>query len=301
MIIYKVTNSINGKLYIGQTTKSLDKRKAKHLSDANHLPIVPFHKALSKYGKDCFKWETLEECSSQEELKTKEQHWIKKLNTFGRNGYNMTKGGDCPPELSPKCRNSIGLQNSDKTIYTFKNVKTQEEYVGTRRELVKKFCLNNRNVQRLFSSNQSKHAGGWYLKIKGLPIAEKGIQHFGADKKSYTIVNYFTKKELSGTTRFLSKKTNIPLSYLCHLTQKVKVNYLCKGWYLKSRGAPTFVKPPLDRSVYTFKHKDGEVFVGEQRLFRKKFGIPSSSLSEVINKKRETPVLGWTLATNNVL
>ena len=62
-IIYKATNNINGKVYVGQTIFSLDNRRKEHirLSKAN-FPRYLFHRALKKYGEENFSWDILEEC-----------------------------------------------------------------------------------------------------------------------------------------------------------------------------------------------------------------------------------------------
>lgn len=95
-IIYKATNNINGKSYIGQTIKKLKCRKSIHINSMNNKNIrdTYFYKALNKYGKDNFTWEVLEECNSKEELDEMEFHYIKQYNTFNPNGYNLTYGGE---------------------------------------------------------------------------------------------------------------------------------------------------------------------------------------------------------------
>jgi len=91
-IIYSATNIINNKKYIGQSTFSLEKRKKEHL---NHLyqQKYTFQKAMKKYGVENFNWETIDHAHSQEELNNKEKFWIDYYNTYGRDGYNMTTGG----------------------------------------------------------------------------------------------------------------------------------------------------------------------------------------------------------------
>jgi len=112
-IIYKVTNTINNKVYIGQTVGSLHSRKAKHLSLANiEKPLNYFHKALKKYGIDSFKWEIIEYCDSKKELDDMEFHYIKQHDSF-RNGYNMTLGGE----------GSIGRKHSEETRLKMSNSK----------------------------------------------------------------------------------------------------------------------------------------------------------------------------------
>ena len=87
-VIYKATNILNGKSYIGQT-KNFKIRQAQHLKAKDDYS---FHRALRKYGSESFEWSILEECSN-DLLDDKEIYWISYYNTY-ENGYNMTKGGD---------------------------------------------------------------------------------------------------------------------------------------------------------------------------------------------------------------
>lgn len=86
MQIYKITNKINGKWYIGK--------------DASNRPYyfgsgVAIKNAISKYGKESFEKTIIEECSSLEELNIKEIYWISKTNAVeDPNSYNIAKGGE---------------------------------------------------------------------------------------------------------------------------------------------------------------------------------------------------------------
>lgn len=92
-IIYRFTNIVNGKSYIGKTTKSLSRRKTEHFSFDN--PRTYFQFAIKKYGKDSFKCDILKECFSEIELNESEIFYINFFKTSDINfGYNMTKGGD---------------------------------------------------------------------------------------------------------------------------------------------------------------------------------------------------------------
>lgn len=97
--IYKFTNLINGKSYVGQSI-NLDARYKSHLrgyKNINHPSYNSlFYKALRKYGIQNFKYEILyqKDDLTIEELNTLEQNFIKKYNSFGENGYNMNPGGD---------------------------------------------------------------------------------------------------------------------------------------------------------------------------------------------------------------
>jgi group I intron endonuclease len=93
MIIYKATNIINDKVYIGQTKNSLKIRKRKHINDMRKSNTY-FSNALNKYGSSKFVWEVIEDCESKEELDEMEFHYIKQYNSLKPNGYNMTLGGE---------------------------------------------------------------------------------------------------------------------------------------------------------------------------------------------------------------
>jgi len=93
-IIYKATNKVNGKIYIGQTIQSLDKRVYDHIYYAlNERDDMYFHRAIRKYSEENFIWEIIVECNSLEELNKTEIEMIEKYDAFG-NGYNLTDGGE---------------------------------------------------------------------------------------------------------------------------------------------------------------------------------------------------------------
>jgi group I intron endonuclease len=87
MIIYKTTNLINGKIYIGQDSKN----RPQYLGSGVYLK-----KAIKKYGKNNFIKEILEDSiSTKDILNLREIYWIKKFNSIDSNiGYNLTKGGN---------------------------------------------------------------------------------------------------------------------------------------------------------------------------------------------------------------
>lgn len=93
--IYKITNIINNKIYIGQTGKSIDVRFKEHLNEAFNLNTQrPLYKAMRKYGKDNFKIEIIEKVSLRD-LDNKECFYIKMYDCLAikGNGYNITYGG----------------------------------------------------------------------------------------------------------------------------------------------------------------------------------------------------------------
>lgn len=92
--IYIIRNTVNDKVYVGQTHVSIRLRFQNHLSAARHGKDYVIGKAIRKYGEDKFYVELLEECLL-EELNEREQYWISFFRaTDNRFGYNMSVGGN---------------------------------------------------------------------------------------------------------------------------------------------------------------------------------------------------------------
>lgn len=92
--IYIITNTVNGKQYVGQTIKTVAFRFGIHKSHARNGKKYAIHCAIRKYGEDNFIIEELENLDTYDQpiLDAREQHWVALYNTYNR-GYNMTIGG----------------------------------------------------------------------------------------------------------------------------------------------------------------------------------------------------------------
>ena len=96
MFIYKITNTINNKIYIGQVyNKTIYDRFARHIKEASATHPILLDRAIYKYGSENFIIEQIDEATSLPELNEKEIYWIKYYNSSNKNiGYNLTPGGD---------------------------------------------------------------------------------------------------------------------------------------------------------------------------------------------------------------
>lgn len=103
--IYKVTNQVNNKIYIGATTKSIEDRQKDHLKKVTKGKSYAFQNAIATYGIDNFKWEQIDTAITKDELAKKEKEYILEYNSKEK-GYNSDSGG--------------GIQ---KTVYQY-NIKT---------------------------------------------------------------------------------------------------------------------------------------------------------------------------------
>ena len=91
--IYKITNMLNNKIYIGQTVKTVAKRFQQHKNNSNkpYFSQIVLYKAFNKYGIENFKCETIEEVENKK-LDEREKYWIEYYDSYF-NGYNSTLGG----------------------------------------------------------------------------------------------------------------------------------------------------------------------------------------------------------------
>ena len=112
--VYKITNDVNGKSYIGQTIRPVDQRFNRHISDAeNKVLDTHFARAIRKYGKQHFDIKVIDVANSQDELNKKEQYWIRKLGTVSA-GYNET-------DAVYKCGGNTYMSKSDSEMRTIKH------------------------------------------------------------------------------------------------------------------------------------------------------------------------------------
>ncbi|MGV0982807.1 MAG: GIY-YIG nuclease family protein [Polynucleobacter sp.] len=106
--IYKATNTVNGKAYIGQTIHSLAWRKMRHNDQVTRGDQTPLHRALRKYGKHSFKWEYLvDNIEDRDQLDKLEAEYIFWHDTMSPRGYNLQTGGK-------------GCRHSEETIKKMK-------------------------------------------------------------------------------------------------------------------------------------------------------------------------------------
>lgn len=94
-LIYKIQNKINGHIYIGKTSRTLNKRWQEHVNYALAGGTTALAKAIKKYGKDNFELFIVEDNIDNDLLNEKEKTYINFYQSNNSNiGYNETDGGD---------------------------------------------------------------------------------------------------------------------------------------------------------------------------------------------------------------
>lgn len=141
MFIYKITNKVNNKVYIGQSVRPIKKRFNRHINDAIRNKLdTHFARAIRKYGKDNFICEVIDTAKNQNDLTLKEQYWIQYYDSV-KMGYNETDaiskcGGNTYAskteeellEISERIRKSkVGKLNPNSKSVKCYNIETKEE------------------------------------------------------------------------------------------------------------------------------------------------------------------------------
>lgn len=114
--IYKVTNKVDGKIYVGQTIQGLNKRWRAHCRSDNGKNSQSYlFRAIEKHGESNFTLEQIDSSSTLEGLNMLEEMYIKKFNSLAPEGYNLESGGDnhrCHEDTKKK----LSIANKGKPI-----------------------------------------------------------------------------------------------------------------------------------------------------------------------------------------
>ncbi len=134
MQVYLIQNMINGKCYVGQTIRDLDKYFSENityaLAGSSAKPLL--YRAIRKYGKDKFTVHCLRECANKEELDEVEKDFIKLFGTRDPMfGYNCTDGGDGVHGLVHSESSKNKMRASNKGI-SDKCREAQKSYLANR-------------------------------------------------------------------------------------------------------------------------------------------------------------------------
>lgn len=186
MIIYKIVNQVNGKVYIGQTTKSIEKRFQGHVARANGGYKGKLYPAMRKYGIDNFKIELVETCISIEQLNEREIYWINYYNSID-DGYNIALGGETNPMFSPTVKQihknkMSSLETRQHISNGMKKYRQEHPFTDEHRKKLSLAAMGNHN----FGSGDTRSIGCYCIDEKG----DKHLFHSYKDGGIWWFENY---------------------------------------------------------------------------------------------------------------
>lgn len=135
MVVYKIKNTLNGKVYIGRTIQGLNNRWTRHKYDCFVKELdFPLYRAMRKYGIENFTIEKIDEAKTIETLNKKEADWIFNLESMVyQNGYNIKPEDNrlkMPEETRLKISNSLKGKKKNYNISKEERSKVARENGG---------------------------------------------------------------------------------------------------------------------------------------------------------------------------
>lgn len=228
--IYKITNTINDKSYVGVTKTSLEKRMSSHKAEANMGNKKDLYSDMRLYGIINFSYELLEECE-EEIMFERERFYIQKFKTIIPDGYNATDGGskgnkqsesssEKKSKFHTKRWKSVNKKEfSEKMKQMFSKKENKEAH---RIGLIKSWDESRReHFRELYQNNSNFQNAKGYLKSKEL--CSKAIQIYNSETKEvmeFKSVSDCAKHfgwSIGGVSKQLKKK--------CFLFQKYLVKF----------------------------------------------------------------------------
>lgn len=189
--IYKGRNTVNGKIYIGQTRRGIDARINDHRKAANreYEQRYEFYREMREFGFESFVWEIIDTAESVEELKDKEEYWIRKYREDGIQLYNISagrgaKGFKMDRDYVEKMRQRrlgvpIGIgENHPTAKLKEKDLRKIEELIknGARvPDIAKAFFVSESSIYQIISSETWKHENRNTFKIE---VMKKKTRYF---------------------------------------------------------------------------------------------------------------------------
>lgn len=197
-IIYKITNNVSGKIYIGKTVNTLRKRWNDHVSEAYHKPWEnsPLHKAIVKYGRDAFTQECIEDNIPESELNDKQIYYIALYNSTDSSiGYNATLGGD-----GGIARFKLTFKDAKNIIEDLKNPNLHFK------EIAEKYGMTTASISGI---NQGRN---WVVPGETYPIRKINGSFWGVNLKTYDSIVHDIIYEQDLNFKEIAKKNGVTVN-----------------------------------------------------------------------------------------
>ena len=297
-IIYKHTNKVNGKVYIGQTSKSNPNYRwndGKGYTKRN--PDSHFARAIAKYGWESFDHEILESGIPTLELANeRESFWIKCFDSV-ENGYNANYGGD---SRLPSKETKAKLSAKSKNMWANKGDELREIYSSRehREKLsksIKNYYANNPNARTEISKKRRQMIwitngietrqinAKFFPNFKGDNGWTRGKTFISFDTLAFMLMDYQKPNDLS--LKELSEKYGYSREVIERAFRMCNVSLINKGYKTKlaNKGLKRSDETKQKMSLATSKYRKGRIWVNKD-------GVSKSILA---SEKEDYIANGW--------
>jgi group I intron endonuclease len=303
-IVYKITNTISKKCYIG-------KHETFNAHDKYFGSGIALKDAIKKYGIDCFKKEIIEFCESSEILSEREKYWIEKENSIVPNGYNISLGGKGGDNFTHNPNKNAILEKMKKNRIPRKW--TEEEKERRRNVMLGKKLKPHDKIECKFCSKEVSNAN--YKRWHGEKCKENPDRiHIDLPtkfcvfcKENKNPVEYSLNHDLycvSNPNRIIRKKEKIECEY-CKKSTSPNNYKIFHGENCKKNPIYQDNKDLFEKSKnYEISEKLSKSMKGKEvtKETREKMSLSLKNrviTEETKNKMRESTAKRWALSKEN--
>lgn len=234
MQIYKITNKLNGKIYIGKDVKD----------NPNYFGSgLLIKRAIVKYGIENFSKEILVECNSNEELNEKEKYWIKYYNSIRPIGYNISEGGDGGDTFTNHPNKEEYSKNksiASKKLWENESYRNNmiKSRIGSKRteETKKKMSESSKNKPKSEEHKKSLSKAWEKRKIEH-PHTKETLEKMSKSmlgknaKNTYELIDPNNNEYITGNLTQFAKEHNLQSALLSKVVKGERKHH--KGWKCK--------------------------------------------------------------------
>lgn len=235
MLIYKITNNVNSKIYIGQTIGKIEARWKRHTWECtkkrNAMAITS---AIIKYGEENFIIEKIDDAKTINELNEKEVYYIMLYNTISPNGYNLDIGGKNFKRTEETCK-KMSMSKKNREVSEETRKKLSISHLGhimspeTRKKLsdINKLKTIDKKVREAASLKNSKS----YILIKDNEL------YVIKNMKKFAKINNYQNSNLCQLVRgkisqyknfkYILNLEHIEIDEIISISEKYKAEYDC--------------------------------------------------------------------------
>ena len=274
--IYKITNRINDKIYIGQTSRSIEMRWKEHVRHAFEPNVAGynshFYKSIRKYGISNFTVDLIEKCSNGL-MNEREIFWIDFYNSFNpKYGYNLTRGGEGTRSI-----------NYEEVYERYDNGESIAE-ISINMDISRSNLAQILKGYDNYNMAMNIERGYKYMsKKKGTPVCQYDL--------SGNLIAIFASSKAAA--KAVAKTTHANISKVCKTKQGLSGGY---QWRFLSDPAPGKYDGPapnISRTVYQFDSSGKLINVFKStREASFETGVDQSSIVRCCNYDKKYPTAG---------